>query len=68
MSFKKITEQDSLYHNLENLSTVNLINSIHNEDKKICSAIQKDNIFGVQFHPEKSHRFGMSLMKRFVEL
>ena len=41
MSFKKITEQDSLYHNLENLSTVNLINSIHNEDKKICSSVQK---------------------------
>jgi glutamine amidotransferase len=30
--------------------------------------IQKDNIYGVQFHPEKSHRFGMQLMKNFVEL
>ena len=33
-----------------------------------CAAFQKGNIFGVQFHPEKSHRFGMALMKRFVEL
>mgnify|MGYP001058050697 CR=1 FL=1 len=33
-----------------------------------CVAFQKGNIFGVQFHPEKSHRFGMELMKRFVEL
>tara|TARA_B100000579_G_scaffold226058_1_gene185108 strand:- start:67 stop:882 length:816 start_codon:yes stop_codon:yes gene_type:complete len=41
MSIKKVTEQDSLYNNLENLSTTELINSIHNEDKKICSAVQK---------------------------
>jgi glutamine amidotransferase len=33
-----------------------------------CAAIQKGNIFGAQFHPEKSHRFGMALMKRFLEL
>ncbi len=41
MSIKKITEQDSLYDNLENLSTIELINSIHKEDKKICSSVNK---------------------------
>ena len=41
MSIQKVTEQDSLYDNLEDLSTSELVNSIHNEDKKICSSIQK---------------------------
>lgn len=32
------------------------------------SAIQKDNIYGAQFHPEKSHKYGMHLLTNFSKI
>lgn len=39
-----------------------------NYGKTFTCSIYKDNIYGVQFHPEKSHKFGMQLLKNFGEL
>jgi glutamine amidotransferase len=33
---------------------------------EFAAAFAKDNVMGVQFHPEKSHRFGMQLLDRFA--
>ena len=33
---------------------------------ELCCAVETGNVFGVQFHPEKSHRFGMRLLAAFA--
>jgi glutamine amidotransferase len=35
-------------------------------EKSFVSSIQKDTIFGVQYHPEKSHDVGELLLKNFI--
>ena len=39
-----------------------------NYGNQFTSGVQRGNVSGVQFHPEKSHRFGMQLIRNFLEL
>ncbi|MGL5187466.1 MAG: glutamine amidotransferase-related protein, partial [Plesiomonas shigelloides] len=39
-----------------------------NYGEPFSAAVQKDNFYGVQFHPERSGRAGAQLLKNFLEM
>ncbi len=76
-----LKSRSSLMKNIPELSEFYFVHSYHlkandqsdllNEteyDYIFASAVEKDNIFGVQYHPEKSHDAGAQLIKNFIEL
>ena len=40
---------------------------VANYGYEFVAGLQRDNITGVQFHPEKSHKFGIQVLKNFVD-
>ena len=36
--------------------------------QEITAMVAKKNIIGVQFHPEKSHKFGIKFLETFIEI
>lgn len=69
--FKKLEKNNSFYFVHSFAFKVkyedNVIASSMYEKKFVC-AIQKENIFGVQFHPEKSQKSGIQLLKNFISI
>ncbi len=49
-------------------SDLNIVVTETNYCGKFVSIIGKDNVFGVQFHPEKSIPYGFELIKNFLEI
>jgi glutamine amidotransferase len=43
-----------------------LINVCYGDD--FCAGVQRDNVYGVQFHPEKSQKTGLRILSNFMEL
>lgn len=75
----QIVKKDSLFDNIDDDSWFYFVHTYYlssNVDSEIAMkstygfdfavALIKENILGVQFHPEKSHRFGMELLRNFI--
>jgi glutamine amidotransferase len=55
-------------HTFECIASENIVIATTNYPNKIDSAINKNNIYAVQFHPEKSQIDGLRIFKNFIEL
>jgi len=80
-NYVKENKQSVLFKNMPDNPRFYFVHSYHlkmNEVKDewlaahygydFCAAFEKENIFACQFHPEKSHKFGLQLMENFVNL
>jgi glutamine amidotransferase len=54
------------YHVVCNNTEDVLASAVHGYE--FTASISRDNIYATQFHPEKSHRFGMELLKNFIAI
>jgi glutamine amidotransferase len=77
----EIVKQSKIFKDIENKSHMYFVHSYEfiPEDKSVISAttdysskivcsVEKDNLFGTQFHPEKSDKTGLKIIKNFINL
>jgi len=76
-----IVKKSQIYKGIENKSHMYFVHSYEfiPEDKNVISAttdysskivcsVEKENLFGAQFHPEKSDKIGLQIIKNFINL
>jgi len=76
-----IFKDEKIFKNIENNSHMYFVHSYEfiPEDKSVISAttdysskivcsVEKENIFGTQFHPEKSDKIGLKIIQNFINL
>ena len=69
--FKDIENNSHMYfvHSYEFISEdKNVISSTTDYSSNIVCSVEKENIFGTQFHPEKSDRIGIRLIENFLKI
>ena len=76
-----ILKDSKIFQNIENNSHMYFVHSYEfiPNDKNVISAttdystnivcsVEKDNLFGTQFHPEKSDKIGLQIIKNFIDI
>ena len=68
--FKYLSEGDCVYfvHSYYGIDCKESTTATAEYGINVTASVQKGNIFGCQFHPEKSGRVGLSILKAFCEL
>ena len=76
-----IVKESKIFKNIENNSHMyfvhsyefipedkNVISTMTDYSSKIVCSVEKENIFGTQFHPEKSDKIGLKIINNFLNL
>lgn len=70
--FENINDKDAIFYFANSYAVKNdnqsYITSTYSFDDDYVASLEKDNIYGTQFHPEKSGDVGKKLMKNFLSL
>ena len=69
--FKEVENNSHMYfvHSYEFIPTdSNFISATIDYSTKVVCSVEKENIFGTQFHPEKSDKTGLKIIDNFINL
>ena len=69
--FKQVENNSHMYfvHSYEFVPTdKTVISATTNYSTKVVCSVEKENLFGTQFHPEKSDKLGLQIIKNFIDL
>ena len=69
--FKDITNKSHMYfvHSYEFIpNDKSVISATTDYSSKIVCSVERENLFGTQFHPEKSDKIGLKIIENFINL
>ena len=69
--FKDIENNSHMYfvHSYEFVpNDISVVSATTDYSSNIVCSVEKENIFGTQFHPEKSDKIGLKIIQNFIEL